>query len=112
MKKITLCTIMALVACSLIALSQQNGLLQTLLPLNAPELQVVEAKLPVAVTREAATTQTGDFSVIVFSGPNSNDKQNAARYLAQKVNGVVYKVSLSRIISQNLEETKNYFDKI
>ncbi len=107
MKKIILSTAIAAATCiSFTSSAQQNVFLQELPRLSEVEFTTIESNQSVRIKREAATRAPGQHNVIILSGNNTADKQNTARWLAQKINMPIYKISLSLVVAANFEETK------
>ncbi len=86
--------------------AQENPLLQKLPALNTSELTVIENNLSLEMKREAATRTAGQFNAIIFTGADNTGKQNTARYLAKKIDAVIYRIDLSKVVSNNIGETE------
>ena len=105
MKKIILpAAILMALSISFNSAAQQNVLIEELPRLSEIEFNTIENNQSERIIREAATQAPDQYSIIILSGDNTINKQNTARWLAQKINVPIYRVNLLQVVSMNFEE--------
>ncbi len=82
------------------------------LDINPLDKKVLEKIQSVFIAMEAVSVPLKKGSVVVFSGPNSEDKSIAAEVLAQRLSLDLYRIDLSVLVSKYLGETEKNLDRI